>query len=421
MARQLPIDTVVIAGAGIAGASAADTLRRDGYEGRVVLVGEEQDPPYERPPLSKDYLLGTMPLARVYLRTPEEYAQQGIELRLGTKATDLDTGRRELLLDNGERLAYDRLLIATGGIARRIEVPGAHLDGVLYLRTIADAQDLLARLDAASRASRRVVVVGGGFIGAEVAAACRALGLDVTLLEILPAPMERVLGMEVGSILADIHRAHGVDLRLGEGVAAFGGSGRVEEVVTTGGETLACSFALVGVGMRPALDWLGASGLALDDGVVVDAYCETSAPGVFAAGDVARWPYDPLGTGQAEHIRIEHWDNALRQGEAAAHNLLGNVAPFRPVPYFWSDQYDLKLQYVGHARTWEQVAMRGDPHSGSFEAFYLAQGRVAAALAVNRVRDLVPLKRLIGATVDPETLADEATDLRALAAERRKG
>jgi 3-phenylpropionate/trans-cinnamate dioxygenase ferredoxin reductase subunit len=265
-----------------------------------------------------------------------------------------------------------------------------------------------------------VVVVGGGFIGAEVAAACRTLGLDVTLLEVLPALVERALGAEVGELLAGIHRAHGVNLRLSEGVAALRGDGRVEEVVTARGEAIPCAFALIGVGMRPALDWLAGAGLALDDGVVVDERCASSVAGVYAAGDAARWPYQQPGM-PVQRVRLEHWDNALRQGEAAARNMLGRDAPYTPVPYFWSDQYDLKLQYVGHAARWERVALRGDPASGSFEAFYLEEGRLRAALAVNRIRDLTPLKKLIGAAVEAQTLADEATDLRALAKESRNG
>jgi 3-phenylpropionate/trans-cinnamate dioxygenase ferredoxin reductase subunit len=423
MAAAAQIGTVVVVGAGIAGASAVDILRREGFGGRIVLVGDEPEPPYERPPLSKEYLVGTRPLESVYLRTPDYYAEQGVELRLNTPAVGLDTAAQVVLLADGERVPYDRLLIATGGAARRVDVPGVDLDDVLYLRTLADARSLAARMDAAARSDRRVVVVGGGFIGAEVAAACRTLGLDVTLLELLAAPMERVLGAELGGILAQVHRTHGVDLRLGEGIAAFGGrsGGRVEEVITTRGTVIPCAFALVGVGMRPRVEWLVRSGVALDDGVLVDSLCASSVPGVFAAGDVARWPYAQPGMAYPEHVRLEHWDNGLRQGEAAARNLLGNAIPFAPVPYFWSDQYDLKLQYVGYAKTWEHVVMRGDPASSSFAAFYLADGRLRAALAVNRVRDLVPLKKLIGAQLETEALADEAVDLRALAASTRRG
>lgn len=217
-------------------------------------------------------------------------------------------------------------------------------------------------------------------------------------------------------MLANVHRAHGVDLRLHEGVAAFRGAGRVEEVVTTSGARISCAFALVAVGVRPTTGWLEESGVALGDGVLVNDYCETSVPGIFAAGDVASWPYHQAGAVDAERVRIEHWDNALRQSEVAARNLLGRSMPFAPVPYFWSDQYDLKLQYVGYARTWERLIVRGVPASGSFVAFYQANGYVRAALGVNRIRELVALKRLVGAQVDAERLAEEGTDLRSLAA-----
>lgn len=406
---------IVVVGAGIAGASAVDTLRREGYDGRITLIGAESELPYERPPLSKEYLLGTMPEERLFPRTAEYYRQLDVELRLGASATALDTSAREIVLGGRERIPFEKLLIATGSAEVRLRIPGADLPGVRYLRTLADARALRAAMSEAGAAHERVVVVGGGFIGAEAAAACRALGLDVTLLEILPAPMARALGEELGSVFAAVHRRHGVDLRLNKGAAAFRGNGHVEEVVTTSGVHIPCALALVGVGVRPEIGWLEGSGVALGDGVLVDEHCETSVPGVYAAGDVACWPYHAAGTASAERVRLEHWDNALRQSEAAARNLLGKDTPFAPVPYFWSDQYDLKLQYVGHALTWERIVLRGDPAGPSFVAFYLADGYVRAALGVNHARDLVALKRLIGVCAEAERLADESVDLRALA------
>jgi 3-phenylpropionate/trans-cinnamate dioxygenase ferredoxin reductase component len=409
------IHTVVIAGAGIAGASAAETLRREGFAGRIVLVGDEPEPPYERPPLSKGYLLGTTPEEKVFPRGAEGYAALGIELRTGARVARLEAGARRLALADGEAITFDRLLIATGGVARGLTVPGADLAGIHTLRTLADARALRAGISAVGQTGGRVVVIGAGFIGSEVAAACRALGVDVTVLEVLAAPLERVLGAEMGRVYADIHREHGVDLRLGEGIAAFRGSdGHVEEVVTSRGERVPCALALVGVGMRPADEWLAGSGIALDGGVVVDAYCETTLPGVYAAGDVARWPYQPAGVAQPQLVRLEHWDNALRQAETAARNLLGKRVAYAPVPYFWSDQYDLKLQYVGYATQWDQVVTRGRPGEGPFAAFYLERGVVRAALAVNRVRDLVPLKKLVGTAPDVDALADEGVELRGL-------
>ena len=415
MAGTETIQTVVIAGAGIAGASAAETLRREGFAGRIVLLGDEPEPPYERPLLSKGYLLGTTPEEKLFPRGAEGYASLGIELRTGTRVARLDAGARRLVLADGEALAFDRLLIATGGVARGLAVPGADLAGIHTLRTLADARAVRAGITQVGRAGGPVVVIGAGFIGCEVAAACRMLGVDVTVLEVLAAPLERVLGAEMGRVYADIHRRHGVDLRLGEGIAAFrGGGGHVEEVVTSRGERVPCALALVGVGMRPADEWLAGSGVALDDGVMVNAYCETTLPGVYAAGDVARWPYQPAGAATPQFVRLEHWDNALRQAEAAARNLLGRRVAYAPVPYFWSDQYDLKLQYVGYATEWDRVVTRGRPGDGPFAAFYLEHGVVRAALSVNRVRDLVPLKKLIGTAPDADALADESVELRGL-------
>ncbi len=404
-------DSVVIVGANMAGASAAETLRREGFQGSILLLGAESLAPYERPPLSKGYLLGHTPEAKLLLRPAEFYAEQGIELRLGARATALDAGAREVELEGGERIGFGRLLIATGSEVRRLDVPGANLSGIHYLRTLADAQALMAELPGA-----RVAVVGAGFIGAEVAAACRSLGHAVTVIEPFAAPMERALGREIGGLLALVHRENGVELRLGEGVVAFRGASRVKEVETTAGARIPCDLAVVGVGVRPATDWLHGAGLALENGVVVDRFCATSMPGIYAAGDVANWPYQPAGAASAVRVRMEHYDNALRQGEAAARNLLGQGAPYAPVPYFWSDQYDLQVQMVGYAPAWDQVVLRGSIEARSLAAFYLAGGRLRAVVLVNRVRDLGPARRLVaaGAILDPAQLADETMELRRL-------
>ncbi|HEU5438046.1 MAG TPA: FAD-dependent oxidoreductase [Ktedonobacterales bacterium] len=417
---------IVIVGGGIAGASAAEALRREGYAGRVTLVGEEAVPPYERPPLSKEFLLGRLPEERLFPRPAEGYAAEGIELLLGERAVALDVAAHQVRLASGRNLPYRRALIVTGSVPLRLSVPGVELPGVLTLRTVADARVLAEGIRATGATGGRVVIVGAGFIGAEVAADCRMLGVAVTLIEQLGAPMERVLGPEVGGLLAEVHRTHGVDLRLGEAVAAFRGDGRVEEVVTASGARIPCALALVGVGVRPADEWLAGSGVARQDGVLVDAFCQTSVPDVFAAGDVANWPYTPPGSGSgagadagglpAERVRVEHWDNALRQPEAAARAMLGRPASYAPVPYFWSDQYDLKLQYVGYARRWDQLVTRGRLDDGTLAAFYLAGGRIAAALSANRPRELVALKRLVGAALDPSLLADAALDFKALLA-----
>ncbi|HLZ24347.1 MAG TPA: FAD-dependent oxidoreductase [Ktedonobacterales bacterium] len=416
------LERFVVVGGGIAAAGAIEALRSAGYGGHITLVSNEPEVPYERPPLSKGYLLGTTPEERLFPRPKSFYAEQDVELRLGVAATGLDVAAHIVALADHTSVRYDRLLIVTGGEAVPLRVPGADLPGIQYLRTLADARALSEAMRMAATKRGRVVVVGAGFIGAEAAAACRTLGLDVTMLEILPAPLLRVLGQELGEYYAAVHRAHGVDLRLREGVAAFHGVDRVEEVVTTNGEPIPCACVVVGVGMRPVTAWLEGSGVALGDGVLVNEYCETSAPDVFAAGDGACWPYQQAGMNEPVHVRLEHFDNALRQGEAAARNMLGQGKPFRPVPYFWSEQYDLMMQYVGYARAWDQVVIRGDLASGEpFAAFLLAAGRIRAAMAVNRVRDLVALKKLVGASVAPEALADMATDLKALAAMAQRG
>jgi 3-phenylpropionate/trans-cinnamate dioxygenase ferredoxin reductase subunit len=427
----------VIVGAGMAGASAAETLRREGYTGWLVLLGAEPLPPYERPPLSKGYLLRLTPEEKLFARPAAWYAEQGVELRLGARAVALDAQGGAVELASGERVGFDRLLIATGSEPRRLEVPGADLAGIVYLRTLADAQVLLREF-AGARAGARIVVVGAGFIGAEVAAVARALGLGVTMIEPLAAPVERALGREVGALLAREHRAQGVDLRLGEGVVAFGGGAvgggrRVSEVVTTSGARIPCEFVVVGVGVRPATEWLRGSGLALDDGVVVDRFCATSVSGVYAAGDIARWPYQPAGAEAPTMVRLEHFDNALRQGETAARNMLrdttGQARPYAPIPYFWSDQYDLQLQMVGHASGEDGLIVRGSLEARSLVAFYLGRSqkaptngetaqppRIRAILLVNRVRELGPARKLVaaGAALDLAQLADETLDLRRL-------
>ena len=409
------IQAIAIVGANIAGASAAEALRRAGYDGRLTLIGAESDLPYERPPLSKDFLAGHVDASQLTLRPRAFYDEQRIELWLGQRATSLDAATRTITLANGERHRFDRIALATGSELLPLPVPGADLPGVHSLRTLADGQALLAALRAGASHRGRVVVIGAGFIGSEVAAGCRMAGMEVTLIEMLATPLERALGPEMGGLLADVHRGHGVVVRTGETVAAIRGDGRAEEVVTASGARIPCDFVVVGAGVRPATDWLADSGLTLANGVVVDATCASSAPGVFAAGDVANWPYQPAESAPMLRVRLEHWDNALRQGETVARNLLGEGLAYRHIPYFWSDQYDLKLQYVGYTPTWDQIVVRGNP-PGSFVAFYLLGGRVRAAFSSNRQRDLVTLKKLVGA--DPllplEVLRDDQRPLKEL-------
>jgi 3-phenylpropionate/trans-cinnamate dioxygenase ferredoxin reductase subunit len=401
--------SIVISGASLAGASAADALRRQGYDGELTLIGAEREPPYERPPLSKAVLAGKEDEDRVFLRPADWYEEQQIDLRLGIRAVGLDAAGHALLLDDNARLPYDRLLIATGSIPRTLAVPGADLPGVHTLRSLDDARALSADITAGGP----VVVIGAGFIGAEVASVCRARRLAVTVIEPLAVPMARALGAEVGGLFADLHHAHGVDLRLGAGVTAIRGAGRVEEVVTSSGARIPAASVIIGVGVRPADGWLASSGLTRADGAVVDEYCATNLPGVYAAGDVARWPYRPPG-GAETLVRLEHYDNAIRQAENAARNLLGEQVAYTPVPYFWTEQFDWMAQYIGYAERWDQLVYRGEPASGAGAIFYLDAGRLRSVLSINRIRDLGALRKLVGAgaQLDPMRLADESLDLR---------
>lgn len=401
-------DSCVIVGANLAGGRAAEAMRESGFEGRIVLLGAEPDRPYERPPLSKDYLRRETPEEKLYLRPPAYYEEQRIELRLGVRATRLDPAAKAVELESGERLPYDKLLIATGCELRRLGIPGVELAGVRYLRTRADSAALAASLDTA----QRVVVVGAGFIGSEVAASARKLGKQVTILEAAPVPLARALGVKMGEVCAAIHRDHGVDLRLSSGVKEFRGTGRVEEVVLADGSAIPCDLAIVGVGVAPSVGWLEGSGVALDNGVVVNEYCETNLPGLYAAGDIAN-AWNPL---YGERLRVEHYDNAQNQGIAAGKAMAGVREAYAPVLYFWSDQYEHTLQYVGHAGGDDEIVVRGNVSKRSFTAFYLREGRLRAAFAIGRPKDIMATRRLIqsGRQVDPGTLADEQTDLRAL-------
>jgi 3-phenylpropionate/trans-cinnamate dioxygenase ferredoxin reductase subunit len=398
---------MVIVGASTAGRSAAVALRQRGYDGGVVLIGEETHPPYDRPQLSKQFLCGDASVDEV-VRPLRLTPEHGVETRLGTRVMRVLPGEHAVELAGGERVGYDRLLVATGVRNRRLPVPGAGLEGVLDLRDLAGSE----RIRAAVRPGCRAVVVGMGFIGCEVASSLRRLGVEVTAIEPLAVPLERSLGEEVGRVVEGMHRDHGVDLRLGEGVTAFEGDGRVERVVTRRGDRVECDLVVVGVGVEPAVEILAGSGVDVDDGVLVDERCRTSAPDVFAAGDAARHHHPVAG----RHVRVEHWQNAVTQGTVAARSMLGEDAVHDEVPWFWSDQYDCNLQYTGFAQRWDRLVVRGSLEERSFIAFQLSDRRVVAAIAINQGRDLrrsVPLIRG-GAEVDPEQLADPAVDLRTL-------
>jgi NADPH-dependent 2,4-dienoyl-CoA reductase/sulfur reductase-like enzyme len=385
---------VVIVGASLAGLRAAETLRTEGFEGSVVLIGAERHLPYDRPPLSKKLLGGEWEPDRIALRKPDEYASLDFEMRLGERATALDVHARRVTLASGENIAYDGLVIATGSAPRRLPNQ-PELAGVFELRTLDDCLALRAEFD---RSPSRVLVIGAGFIGAEVAATARSRGLEVSVVEALPVPLVRGLGSEMGHACAEIHRDHGVDLHLGTGVARFEGSARVEAVRLDDGSVVPADLVVVGVGVAPVTDWLKHSGLELRDGVVCDATLN-AGPDVFAAGDVARWPNTLFG----EEMRLEHWTNAAEQGAAAAHNLLATWAggagvAYAPVPFFWSDQYDSRFQFVGRGSGDDEVqVVHGSLAERRFVALYGRAGQLRGALGLSMPKQLMPYRKLLAA------------------------
>jgi 3-phenylpropionate/trans-cinnamate dioxygenase ferredoxin reductase component len=393
--------TFVIVGAGLAGAKAAEALRAEGFDGRLLLLGDEAERPYDRPPLSKAYLRGETDRDSLYLHQDGFSATHDIELHTSTPVRSLDPAGRHVELASGERVGYDRLLLATGAAPRRLAVPGEDLGGVHYLRSRHDADTLAA---AAARAEH-VVVVGTGWIGSEAAASLRQLGREVTLLGPDTAPLARVLGPEVGRVYRDLHADHGVRLVLGTRVAGFGGHGRVEAVITSDGRTIEGDLVLVGAGAVARTELAEAAGLPVANGVLVDERLEAvGAAGVFAAGDVAA-AWHPR---YQRSLRVEHWANAFNQGPAAARSMLGIPTSYARLPYFYSDQYDLGMEYSGLAATWDQVVVRGDPATHAFLAFWLKDQRVVAGMHANVWDVTEAIQSLIrnGRPVDPARLAD---------------
>jgi 3-phenylpropionate/trans-cinnamate dioxygenase ferredoxin reductase component len=397
--------TFVVVGAGVGGGAAVQALRQEGFDGRLVLIGAEPHPPYERPPLSKEYLRGEQGREALPLLDQGWYAEQRVELRLGERVDSLDASGPAVELAGGERLDADAVLVASGGRPRRM--PGEPSDRVLYLRTVEDADRLRAVLG-----SGRLVVVGAGFIGAEVAASARSLGVEVTVLEKNHVPLSRALGEEMGRVYAAIHRDHGVDLRTEDGVQAIEETSDGVIVRTERGDAIEADAVLVGVGIQPNVEIAEAAGLDVDNGVVVDETCRTSAPGVFACGDVANHRHPVFG----RRIRVEHFDNALKMGTHVAKAMLGGREPFNDPHWFWSDQYDVNLQYGGFAAEWDDVVIRGSVEARDFVAFYLKDAVLLAALGLNRGREVRRAMKLIaaGARPDPAALRDEDIDLRTL-------
>jgi len=401
-------ETFVIVGANLAGGRAAESFRARGFDGRVVLIGEEPEGPYERPPLTKEVLKGTMAADETLLRPADKWRSDDIELLTGTRVTRIVPAEQAVQLSSGDRLVADKVLLCTGARVRRLGVPGANLDGVHYLRTIADAVAVRQRLEPGAP----VVVIGAGFIGAEVAACAREAGCRVTVLEMAPVPLGRVLGEDLGAAYARYHRKRGVDLRTGIGVMRVEGQSGVRAVVASDGSRIEAACVVIGVGVEPAVELAREAGIDTADGIVVDEFCQTSMPNVYAAGDVANSPNPFLG----RRVRFEHWRHAQNQAVAAAGSMLGERAAFAELPWFWSDQYDLNLQVAGDPGAADEVVLRGDADSERFCAFYLRAGTLAGVLAVNNPRELRAAMNLIrrGSPVDARELADADVDLRGL-------
>ena len=402
-------DQVVIVGAGHGAGQVVATLRQQQYAGRIVLIGEESWLPYQRPPLSKKFLAGDMPAERLFVKPPSFYEDPAIDLRLGTRVEAIDRKARSVRTADGETIRYTDLVLATGSRVRRLELPGSDLAGIHYLRGIDDVNAIRDDLEPAER----IVIVGAGYIGLEVAAVAAELGKTVTVVEMADRVMSRVVSPGLSSFYADVHRAAGVELRLGTGVTGFAGAGgRVSGVIVPGGETLPADLVVVGVGIVPNVELAADAGLEIDDGIVVDEHCRTTDPHVFAIGDCTAHPSRVYG----RRIRLESVPNALEQARVAVLNIQGGNDVYDQVPWFWSDQYDLKLQIVGLSTGYDRTVLRGDPATRSFSCAYLRGDRLIAVDAVNNPKDFMQAKALIakGAMPDPDRLGDAAIPLKEL-------
>ena len=397
--------TTIIAGAGHAGGQTAIGLRQAGYGGRIIVCGDEAVPPYQRPPLSKKYLSGELAVERVFLRPPSFYASREIELRLGTAVREISLSGTSVALDGGESLGYTDLVIATGSRPRRLEVPGSDLANVFYLRSLSDADAMRDALVP----GRRLAVVGGGYIGLEVASTAKTLGLDVCVIEAAERLLGRVTAPEMSAYYARAHRARGVDVRLSAGVVAFVGDGAVAGV-DCGAETVPADIVVVGIGILPDTRLAESAGLRCSDGIVVDERCRTSAANVYAVGDCTRHPNPLLG----RDLRLESVHNAMEQAKTAAANIAGTVTSYEQVPWFWSDQFDLKLQMAGISQGYDTLVQRGSMDGDDFAMFYLADGRLIAVDAVNRPREFMACRKLVAENprIDPGRLADESIPMK---------
>jgi 3-phenylpropionate/trans-cinnamate dioxygenase ferredoxin reductase subunit len=398
-------ETIVVIGAGHAGAQIVESLRSGGFDGKLILIGDEAHRPYDRPSTSKELLSGGIELERIFLKREQFYADKAIELRLGSIATAVDAAKRTVTLSTGEVLPYDKLVIATGARARRLQAPGADLDGVFYLRSLADSQAIGARLGP----GKRLAIVGGGYVGLEVAASATKLGCKVTVIEMLERLLARVAGTQVADFYADVHRAAGVDFHFGVAIERFVGEGSVKAVRLTDGREIPADVVVVGIGAIPNTELAVTAGLAVENGIVVDDCGRTTDPAIFAVGDATNHPNNLLRT----RLRLESVPAAMGQARAAASAILGNPKPFHEIPWFWSDQYDIKLQIVGMSEIGDEVVLRGKPQDRHFAAFYLRKGKIVAVNAINSGKDFIQGRKLVaeGRQPDPAKLADPAVPL----------
>ena len=415
MSESIGGNPIVIVGSGLAGGNAAATLREEGFAGPVVIISREPGVPFGRPPLSKTYLRSAEDLEGWYVRPAGWYAEHGVDIRSASVAS-VDPAAHTVVLGSGEEIGYQKILIATGARNRRLGNPGAELPGIHYLRTVAECDAIKQE----AVAGRRAVVVGMGFIGCEVAASLTQLGVQVTAVFPGRAPLDRVVGGQVSALIAAIHRANGVELLAGDQVAAFEGTERVEAIVTATGHRVPCDFAVAGIGVEPDIPAVAGSSLAEDNGILVDELCRTSVADVYAAGDVANHLHPLFG-----RIRVEHYNNAEKQGTAAGRSMLGSTAPYDYVHTFWSDQYEHTIEYVGHVTKWDEFVVRGSVEEGKLVGFYLVDGVVRAAIGLDRGGDpeldrdseMAASARLVAARARPArgVLADEHADLWSLA------
>lgn len=402
-------EIVVIAGAGHAAGQVVATLKQKKFAGRIVLVGDEPHLPYQRPPLSKKYLAGEMPAERLHFKPASFYADSQCEVHLNSLVESIDRTARRLITADGKEIAYTKLILALGSRVRKFSVAGSKLDSVHYLRTIEDVD----RIRAGISSGQRLVIVGAGYIGLEVAAVCLQLGLDVTVIEMADRVMSRVVSPQVSDFYQAQHAAHGVKLLLSTGLSTFHGDDRVDSIITDDGQEIPADLCIVGIGIVPNTELAEAAGLEIDDGIVVDDMCRTLDPDIYAIGDCTLHPNSIYG----RRLRLESVHNALEQAKTAASNICGTETHYSQVPWFWSDQYDLKLQIAGLSQGYDQTVLRGDPDSNSFACLYLKAGSLIAVDAINSPREFMQSKALIAsrAVITPDKLADVAVALKDLA------